>query len=77
MATLQRLEQALINADKAGDTSAAKVFAEEIRKRKAATVPPPVVPKTAELAIFKPMPVIVVLTNNNTNPVTAIRVPTK
>lgn len=33
---LPRLEQALINADKAGDTEAAKAFAEEIRKMRSA-----------------------------------------
>lgn len=43
MATLERLEQALINADKAGDIQAAKMLADEIRRMRSAAPPPPTV----------------------------------
>ena len=41
MATLAELQDALINADKAGDAEAAKILADEIIKLKAQTTPVP------------------------------------
>lgn len=45
MADLQQLERALINADKAGDADAARVFAAEIRKLRSAPQAAPQEPK--------------------------------